>query len=88
MKNYYGSLVSDEDFEFITDMESYVDTCFGFAISSPEISIYIEPLNNTIEVHSLDSVFNYNTVKDFLFNHIINGEKIIDSISNFEFDVT
>lgn len=86
MKEYYGIYVSEETFEFIKAINDYVDTNFGVLIASAEHSLYIEPIDNFIEISCGECKgIRYPSVEKFLLNFEIEGKKMIEIIENFDF---
>ena len=86
MKNYYGYNVSDDVMDFITDMHNYIETNFGFAIESSDHHIYIDPIEDHIQVKSSETIFSkYSELKDFLLNFELEGKKIIELLEEFDF---
>ena len=86
MKNYYGYNVSDDVMDFISGMNDYIETNFGFAIESSEYHIYIDPIEDHIQVKSSETIFfKYSDLKDFLLNCELKGKKIIELLEEFDF---
>ena len=86
MSNYYGYEISEEVSEFIQGMTDYVETNFGFAIESSEHHIYIDPIEDYVEVKfDKNTVFKYSNLREFLLNHELNGKKIIELLEDFDF---
>ena len=86
MKNYYGYSVSDDVMDFITSMNDYIETNFGFAIESSEHHIYLDPIEDHIQIkNSETNVLKYSDLKDFLLNFELNEKKIIYLLEEFDF---
>ncbi len=86
MKDYFGYSVSDEDYDFIKGMTDYAETYFGFGIASSEYRIYLEPIEDHLEIFVEGRlVAKYSCVKEFLLNFGINEKKLIELIGDFNF---
>lgn len=87
MKTYFGYNVTDEDFEFIRNMEGYVNSQCGFCISSDYYGVSIDPVADGIEVwHNGELISKFASIETFLLNYDFNGTKIISLISDFDFE--
>lgn len=86
MKNYYGYNITDDVMDFINSMNDYIETNFGFAIESSEHHIYLDPIEDYIQIKiSKTNVLKYSNLKDFLLNFELNGKKIIYLLDEFDF---
>ena len=86
MSDSFGFKVSDEIFDFIKDMESYIESQTGFVIQSDCYGVSLDPVGDNIEVwHCGECVSKFNSIKDFLFGFEIQNKKIIEIISDFDF---
>ena len=86
MNVYFGVELSDEIFNFIQDMESYIESQTGFCIQSSYYGVSIDPVGDSMEIwHCGDCVAKFNSIKDFLFCFEINNKKVIEILDDFDF---
>ena len=86
MKEYYGYSVSDEDFDFIEDMEGIIESQCGFVIESSYYGMSLDPVEDYIEIwHLGEHITNVSSIKDLLLNFEVNGKKLIEIIEDFDF---
>ena len=86
MEKYYGYNITDEIMDFINSMNDYIETNFGFAIESSDYYIYLDPIEDHIQIKMPNkNVLKYSNLKDFLLNFELNGKKIICLLEDFDF---
>ena len=85
MINYYGYNITEEVSDFIQGMTDYIETNFGFAIENSEYHIYIDPIEDYIEIKSDNSIQKYSNLKEFLLNYELHGKKIIELLEEFDY---
>ena len=86
VRDYFGYSISVEDLEFIENMEGYIESQCGFVINAPYYGMSLDPVGNHIEIwHDGECVDKRTGIKDLLLGFEINGKKIIELISDFDF---
>ncbi len=86
MIKYLGYELSEDVVDFITGMKDYVETNFGFGIKSSYCYVYVDPIEDHIEVKCDNfPIVIYSDIDEFLVNFYINNRKIIEVLEDFEY---
>ena len=67
-------------------MEGYIESQAGFVIESDYYGMSLDPCGDFIEIwHLGEHVADFASINEFLLKYEINGKKVIELISDFEF---
>lgn len=86
MKSFCGYDVSEDVFEFIQGIIDYIETNFGFAISSSKHYIYIDPIEDHVIVKCDERpIEKYASAEELLINFEIDEKKLIELLEDFDY---